>query len=49
MSQCGDCCSANLKAAHVFDIGIGLNAPFTECSSHTASGTIRSLCDSKTF
>ena len=49
ISQCWDGCSANLKAAHVVDRGIDLNAPFTGCSSHTAFGAIRRICNSKAF
>ena len=49
ISQCGDGCSANLKAAHTVDKGIGLNSSFTGCRSHKTYGTIKKLRISKTF
>ena len=45
-TQCGNGCTTNMKAAHLITEKIGLNAPFTKCASHAASGTVR-LCTSE--
>ena len=48
-SQCGDGCPTNLKAARLGEEQLGLKSPFTKCSSHAASGTIKRLCISETM
>ena len=48
-SQCWNGCSTNMKAACLADKEISLKASFTRCSLHTISGTIKRLCNLKTF
>ena len=43
---CGDGCSVNLKGSRLLEKSYGIKLPFSRCSSHTSSGTIRRLCTS---
>ena len=48
-SVCGDSCSVNLKAQRLLEEIYGIISPFSNCTSHIASGTIRRLATSETM
>ena len=49
VSVCGDSCATNLKAQRLMEELYGILSPFSNCSSHIASGTIRRTATSETM
>ena len=49
ISVCGDSCKTNLKAQRLMEEEYGIVSPFSNCSSHVASGTIRRSATSETM
>ena len=45
-TTCGDGCAINLKVERLLTETYGINSPSSECSSHSASGTIQRMCTS---